>query len=352
MQSCIMQQKDRPVDPVEKGAGKRFDCIMDSTSGRPGPVLAFVAHHRWLRENRQNQAWTGFGSGMHSRCCPLAPCGICNSNHYHFHRTMCNLRRSVVNCCARATCNICWPSAIGRKLSPVKRITSTRCAHIVWSRARWSNGATTGHVASSSVRATTRHMPDSSHKSDGSTMFITFGVRIFINLLRNSIWLISTSDVRLLFLSGYKSLQDRKESREASWRSPGWDECVAYTVPLIKDMHCRILVPTDFSATQWGDNNNQQQTTTTDCIYVNIIPNDDHFWGEFFIFCIARKWNSHKIQHTKTEVIIIFLSFLLMNIETNRFKSSTIFYVRGFNVILCFVLFYFAVSEWTQLLFK
>lgn len=174
----------------------------------------------------------------------------------------------------------------------------------------------------------------------------------FHHQLKNSIWLISTSDISLLFLSGYKSLQDRKESREASWRSPGWDECVAYTVPLIKDMHCRILVPTDFSATQWGDNNNQQQTTTTDCIYVNIIPNDDHFWGEFFIFCIARKWNSHKIQHTKTEVIIIFLSFLLMNIETNRFKSSTIFYVRGFNVILCFVLFYFAVSEWTQLLFK
>lgn len=72
----------------------------------------------------------------------------------------------------------------------------------------------------------------------------------FHHQLKNSIWLISTSDISLLFLSGYKSLQDRKESREASWRSPGWDECVAYTVPLIKDMHCRILVPTDFSATQ------------------------------------------------------------------------------------------------------
>jgi len=48
----------------------------------------------------------------------------------------------------------------------------------------------------------------------------------------------------------YKSLQDRKESRESAWRSPGWDECVAYTVPLIKDMHCRILVPTEFSTTQ------------------------------------------------------------------------------------------------------
>jgi len=48
----------------------------------------------------------------------------------------------------------------------------------------------------------------------------------------------------------YKNLQQRKETREAAWRSPGWDECVAYTVPLIRDMHCRILVPTEFSPTQ------------------------------------------------------------------------------------------------------
>ncbi|KAH8314764.1 hypothetical protein KR067_012978, partial [Drosophila pandora] len=48
----------------------------------------------------------------------------------------------------------------------------------------------------------------------------------------------------------YKSLQDRKETREAAWRSPGWDECVAYTVPLIREMHCRVLAPTDFSPTQ------------------------------------------------------------------------------------------------------
>lgn len=49
---------------------------------------------------------------------------------------------------------------------------------------------------------------------------------------------------------GYKSLNERKETREASWRSPGWDECVAYTVPLIREMHCRILAPTEFSPTQ------------------------------------------------------------------------------------------------------
>lgn len=48
----------------------------------------------------------------------------------------------------------------------------------------------------------------------------------------------------------YSSLQGRKETRESTWVNPGWDECVAYTVPLIKDMHSRILTPTDFSPTQ------------------------------------------------------------------------------------------------------
>lgn len=48
----------------------------------------------------------------------------------------------------------------------------------------------------------------------------------------------------------YKDLQARKETREAAWRSPGWDECVAYTVPLIREMHSRILAPTSFSPTQ------------------------------------------------------------------------------------------------------
>ncbi|OXU28281.1 hypothetical protein TSAR_009495 [Trichomalopsis sarcophagae] len=48
----------------------------------------------------------------------------------------------------------------------------------------------------------------------------------------------------------YKDLQSRKETRESAWRSPGWDECVAYTVPLIREMHCRILNPTSFSPTK------------------------------------------------------------------------------------------------------
>ncbi|KAJ0173072.1 hypothetical protein K1T71_011248 [Dendrolimus kikuchii] len=48
----------------------------------------------------------------------------------------------------------------------------------------------------------------------------------------------------------YKNLQARRETRESTWRNPGWDECVAYTVPLIREMHCRILEPTQFSPTQ------------------------------------------------------------------------------------------------------
>lgn len=50
--------------------------------------------------------------------------------------------------------------------------------------------------------------------------------------------------------TGYKDLQARRETRESTWRNPGWDECVAYTVPLIREMHCRILEPTEFSPTQ------------------------------------------------------------------------------------------------------
>jgi len=47
----------------------------------------------------------------------------------------------------------------------------------------------------------------------------------------------------------YKDLQTRKVTREAAWRKPGWDECVAYTVPLIREMDSRILIPNKFSPT-------------------------------------------------------------------------------------------------------
>ncbi|XP_067120631.1 protein NipSnap-like [Centruroides vittatus] len=48
----------------------------------------------------------------------------------------------------------------------------------------------------------------------------------------------------------YKDLQLRKDVREEAWRKPGWDECVAYTVPLIREMRSRWLRPNHFSPLQ------------------------------------------------------------------------------------------------------
>ncbi|XP_012288044.1 protein NipSnap [Orussus abietinus] len=48
----------------------------------------------------------------------------------------------------------------------------------------------------------------------------------------------------------FKDLQARKEIRENAWRTPGWDKCVEYTVPLIREMHSHILNPTSFSPTK------------------------------------------------------------------------------------------------------
>jgi len=48
-------------------------------------------------------------------------------------------------------------------------------------------------------------------------------------------------------LWSYKDLQSRKETREAAWRHPGWDENVTYTVPLVRHMTSRVLIPTPFS---------------------------------------------------------------------------------------------------------
>lgn len=33
--------------------------------------------------------------------------------------------------------------------------------------------------------------------------------------------------------TGYKDLQTRKETREAAWQRPGWDEVVQYTGTLV-----------------------------------------------------------------------------------------------------------------------
>ncbi|RWS26639.1 protein NipSnap-like protein [Leptotrombidium deliense] len=45
----------------------------------------------------------------------------------------------------------------------------------------------------------------------------------------------------------YTDLQNRKDVREDAWSKPGWDEIVAYTVPLIREMRSRWMVPNSFS---------------------------------------------------------------------------------------------------------
>lgn len=49
----------------------------------------------------------------------------------------------------------------------------------------------------------------------------------------------------------YDDLQARREIREAAWRKPGWDECVAYTVPLIRELRTRWMSPNPFSPIKW-----------------------------------------------------------------------------------------------------
>lgn len=45
----------------------------------------------------------------------------------------------------------------------------------------------------------------------------------------------------------YEDLQERKDVREAAWRKPGWDECVAITVPNIVALNVRWMSPNTFS---------------------------------------------------------------------------------------------------------
>jgi len=52
------------------------------------------------------------------------------------------------------------------------------------------------------------------------------------------------------YIWAYESYVKRKETRENAWTNPGWDDCVANTVPLIKTLDTRIMVPTPFSPTQ------------------------------------------------------------------------------------------------------
>ncbi|KAL7986734.1 hypothetical protein Chor_013017 [Crotalus horridus] len=51
-------------------------------------------------------------------------------------------------------------------------------------------------------------------------------------------------------LWAYKDLQSREETRNAAWRKRGWDENVYYTVPLVRSMESRIMIPLKISPLQ------------------------------------------------------------------------------------------------------
>jgi len=51
-------------------------------------------------------------------------------------------------------------------------------------------------------------------------------------------------------LWAYNDLEHRKAEREKMWQDPGWDDCVAATVPLIRQMNARVLQPTESSPMQ------------------------------------------------------------------------------------------------------
>lgn len=48
----------------------------------------------------------------------------------------------------------------------------------------------------------------------------------------------------------YDSLDDRRDSREDVWHQSGWNEIVAKTTPLIRNMTSRIMRPLDYSGTK------------------------------------------------------------------------------------------------------
>lgn len=49
------------------------------------------------------------------------------------------------------------------------------------------------------------------------------------------------------YLWAYADLAARKHSREQMWDQPGWDDCVANTVPLVKSMNSMLLSATEGS---------------------------------------------------------------------------------------------------------
>lgn len=157
--------------------------------------------------------------------------------------------------------NIFWLSAIGHRSFWENRKIFTRSEVTLWNQVcywlllikvsylllvcfwqeQWLSGVITGLGRSTLEKTTMKHSPVSFLKSEDFTTSIIFGV-LNLQLYWNFNWMLG-------FL-GYENLNKRKETRESAWRSPGWDECVAYTVPLIREMHCRVMVPNDFSPTQ------------------------------------------------------------------------------------------------------
>ncbi|XP_029475656.1 protein NipSnap homolog 1 isoform X2 [Rhinatrema bivittatum] len=51
-------------------------------------------------------------------------------------------------------------------------------------------------------------------------------------------------------LWAYRDLQSREETRNAAWTKRGWDENVYYTVPLVRSMESRIMIPLKISPLQ------------------------------------------------------------------------------------------------------
>lgn len=121
---------------------------------------------------------------------------------------------------------------------------STKSATTFWSQALWLNGEIIGLEPSVTVARTMKHSLAFSLKLVDFTMFIIFGVCITWKNHLIVWWYV------ILIYVAYTDLQSRKETRESAWRKPGWDECVAYTVPLIQQMHTKIMVPLPFSPTQ------------------------------------------------------------------------------------------------------
>ena len=128
------------------------------------------------------------------------------------------------------------------------------------------NGVIIGQEESILEEIAMKLLPVFFHKSEGCITFIIFGVslkctsgshdgrnmsdHLFIKKKKMIKDFFCYIEIFIIFFPGYKDFQSRTDTRDNAWRSPGWDECVAYTVPLIREMQSRILHPTEFSPTK------------------------------------------------------------------------------------------------------